>query len=605
MKNYCFECMNEIKEGCICTHCLKENSETSIPHYLKAGTVLCNKYIVGNPLGEGGFGITYIGIETTLEMKVAIKEFFPNGNVYRNNSVSQDVTVVTESQKEFFEKGKERFLEEAKSIAKFVREPGIVDIIDYFEENGTAYIIMEYLDGKNLLSYVRENGSFKVNQLFDLMLPVIDSLDKMHKYGIIHRDISPENIMYLENNSLELTDFGSARYYTNEEKEMSVMLKQGYAPEEQYRKNGNQGPWTDVYGLCATIYRCITGCVPIDALDRMINDDLKKPSQMGADISEELETVLMYGLAVYSENRCQTMRELSDLIKKALNNHSVNLKNGSDIDERLRLTRSADAGYKTRTADILYDDGFEYMNRNRRYHDGGEVFKDTKTAEINNKGNSTTKPLIVIIVLLIGLIISLQFFGFEKIRDFVKNIDFGIMISQINEDREGRGKKEEDVTDDSKYIEDQNYENATKFISADASSVLPSEDGYTYYPSNVLVNDNSCWTEDVTGTGIGEWILLNLPEKQYLSGIQVINGYAGSESQYENNGKVKEIRIDFSDGETVQTNLNVFSTSQRKSVQIITFSKSVATEYIKITILNATEAKYTDTCLTYVAPYIE
>ena len=349
MKNYCYSCMNELTDGNVCHHCLKENTTDDVAYRLKPGTILNNKYLVGNCIGEGGFGITYIGRDLTLDMRVAIKEYFPNGYVNRNNTVSQDVTASTESQKEIFFKGKDSFLEEARKIAKFVGEPGIVGVREYFEANGTAYIIMDYLDGVNLASYVRSNGTIPAKKIFELMLPMVRSLKRIHESGIIHRDISPDNIMYLKSGSLKLMDFGSARYFTNNQKEMSVLLKQGYAPEEQYRKNGDQGPWTDVYGLCATMYRCITGTIPVDALDRMRSDTLVPPSNMGVDIPESMEVVLLYGMAVFKENRCQSMDELADLMEKALARQQINLQNSQDVYADINRTQAADGYYREQT----------------------------------------------------------------------------------------------------------------------------------------------------------------------------------------------------------------------------------------------------------------
>ena len=349
MKNYCYSCMNELTDGDICHHCLKENTADDTVYRLKPGTMLNNKYLVGNCIGEGGFGITYIGRDLTLDMRVAIKEYFPNGYVNRNNTVSQDVTASTENQKEIFYKGKDNFLEEARKIAKFVGEPGIVGVREYFEANGTAYIIMDYLDGVNLASYVRSNGTISAERIFELMLPMVRSLKRIHESGIIHRDISPDNIMYLKNGSLKLMDFGSARYFTNNQKEMSVLLKQGYAPEEQYRKTGDQGPWTDVYGLCATMYRCITGTIPVDALDRMRSDTLTPPSKLGVDIPESMEVVLMYGLAVFKENRCQSMDELGDLMEKALARQQIAVDNAQNVYADINRTQAADGYYREQT----------------------------------------------------------------------------------------------------------------------------------------------------------------------------------------------------------------------------------------------------------------
>lgn len=320
---YCYNCMKEAQTHTVCPYCRKQNVPDRIVHHLTPGTVLNGHYLVGNSLGEGGFGITYIGRDTNLKMRVAIKEYYPSGNVNRNNTQSNDVYTATESQTEAFEKGKERFLREAQSIAKFSGSKGVVNIKTYFEEYNTAYIIMDYIDGENLLQYMEHHGKFSADNIFRLMLPVMESLKHIHDEQVIHRDISPDNIIYGSNGVLTLTDFGSARYFTSQSKEMSVMLKQGYAPEEQYRSTGEQGPWTDVYGLCATIYKCITGVTPQNGLDRAHIDSLKAPSELGADISPSLESVLMYGLSVFRGKRCQSMGELISLTVNALNGAGV------------------------------------------------------------------------------------------------------------------------------------------------------------------------------------------------------------------------------------------------------------------------------------------
>ena len=349
MKNYCYHCMNEIPDGGDCPYCGPDFPSEEVVYRLRPGTILHNKFLVGDCIGEGGFGITYIGRDLTLDMKVAIKEYYPNGCVNRNNTYSQDVTVSTESRRNLFNKGKDSFLEEARKIAKFAGEPGIVGVREYFEENGTAYIIMDYLEGVNLAAYIKHYGTFELEQIFRLMLPIVYSLQRIHAAGIIHRDISPDNIMFLSSGGFKLMDFGSARYFTNENREMSIVLKQGYAPEEQYRKNGDQGPWTDVYGLCATMYRCITGQRPADALDRLHSDVLVPPSQLGIAIPEQLENILMYGLAVFKENRCQDMVELASLIEQAFSQQQVSVPQQQDVYADVRRAQEADSYYKTRT----------------------------------------------------------------------------------------------------------------------------------------------------------------------------------------------------------------------------------------------------------------
>lgn len=315
MKKYCLNCMREITTGTLCTDCVGKKIPETVPHQLKPGTILNNKYLVGKVIGEGGFGITYIGRDTVLETRVAIKEFYPMGRMNRNNAVSSTLTISTDEQRDFIRKGRERFLAEARNIAQFSSEPGVVNVKDFFEENETAYIIMEYLEGKTLAAQIKEYGPMNSEKVRELMLPLVEALSKIHKLGVIHRDISPDNIMYLNQGSCKLMDFGSARYFMQKDQQLTSTIKRGYTPEEQYTSTGNQGPWTDVYGLCATMYKCITGVTPDDAIDRMAYDNLKRPSELGVSISPEFEQTLLYGLALHAKDRCQNMDELFRLMK--------------------------------------------------------------------------------------------------------------------------------------------------------------------------------------------------------------------------------------------------------------------------------------------------
>ena len=321
---YCFNCMKRLnKQVAFCPHCGKSASEPNAPHQLACGTILNGKYLVGRAIGEGGFGITYVGLDLNLELKIAIKEFFPNGFATRSSSVSNTVTI-NNSQGGYFNDSKNLFLREAKSLAKFSSEKGIVDVRDYFTENNTTYIVMEYIEGGTLSARLKNKGVFRYDEIFRLMLPIMGSLRKMHAEGLLHRDISPDNIMFASDNSLKLMDFGSARYYKGDQKKtMSVFLKHGYTPFEQHSATGNQGPWTDVYSLCATIYKCITGITPVDSLGRSMNDKLKTPAELGIRVPESFQNILMYGMAIYSDKRCQDMTELMELTQKALSEQNV------------------------------------------------------------------------------------------------------------------------------------------------------------------------------------------------------------------------------------------------------------------------------------------
>lgn len=282
-------------------------------HCLRKGTRLIGRYTIEGVLGQGGFGITYLGIDELHEKKVAIKEFFPQGIVTRNIEYQDTVTVTFVGEKENYEKGKERFLKEARTMAKFSKDEGIVKALDFFEINNTAYIVMEYLEGITLKQYLRENQRIAPEDLIELLVPLIESLDEIHSQGMIHRDISPDNIMVLPDGRIKLMDFGAARDYTEfGEKSLSIVLKPGYAPPEQYQTHGIQGPWTDIYALCATMYKCITGENPPDAIDRVIDDHLKKISEFGITIPQQVESVIIKGMSVSAKDRYQDIKDFCE-----------------------------------------------------------------------------------------------------------------------------------------------------------------------------------------------------------------------------------------------------------------------------------------------------
>ena len=320
MEQYCYSCMRPVgQSSTFCRYCGKNINESSDmgPYQLKPGTVLQNRYLIGRVLGEGGFGITYIGLDKVLAKRVAVKEFYPAGAAHRASVVSGDV-IITRGKEPMYRRGVERFVQEARSLAAFSSEDGIVDVLDTFQANNTAYIVMEYLEGDTLKTLLKTKGVFDATKLIKLMEPVMKSLSVMHRTGFIHRDISPDNIMLTNNGKLKLMDFGSARYFLNQDSELSVMLKQGYAPVEQYSSRSQQGPYTDVYALCATIYTCITGTVPENSLDRSRYDTLVPPSAKGVRISPVHEKALLHGLqpnaAVRSPDMETLMREFNGTV---------------------------------------------------------------------------------------------------------------------------------------------------------------------------------------------------------------------------------------------------------------------------------------------------
>lgn len=309
MSRMCFNCMKMTEDGEFCAFCGKK-LKTAPAHHLLPGTILNGKYTVGYALGEGGFGVTYIGLDNSLQIKVAIKEFFPKGIVGRNSAITSDVSCLNAGESDkLFDTEKAKVINEARILAKFSKERGIVNVREYFEANNTAYIVMEYLEGETLEEYLAHSGPISADEAYTLLHPVMKVLGQLHTEGVVHRDISPDNLMF-DGEQIKLLDFGAARevlYSTS--KSFSVILKHGYAPEEQYRRKGYQGAWTDVYSLCATMYYCITNVIPDTSLDRMHEDELKRPSDLGVSISEQQEDALMRGLSVLPEDRLQSVAD--------------------------------------------------------------------------------------------------------------------------------------------------------------------------------------------------------------------------------------------------------------------------------------------------------
>ncbi|HWP98295.1 MAG TPA: protein kinase [Syntrophomonadaceae bacterium] len=309
--------MREKGERNVCPNCAwQDGAVPESPLYLTPGTVLDERYIVGRVLGHGGFAITYLGWDNDLNTRVAIKEYMPFGIATRSTGEANVSAVRTGETQEHFHFGLEKFLEEAKTLARFDEHPGIVSVRDVFKANQTAYLVMQYLEGATLKEYLtQQGGKISYQNALEIIMPVLDAIREVHSMGILHRDISPDNIFITKSGQVKLLDFGAARYALVEHsRSFSVIVKAGYAPEEQYRSRGKQGEYTDVYAVAATLYRAITGQVPVEALDRTAEDILEAPGQMGVEMPPLAETALMKALSVYSADRHQSIKEFQDAL---------------------------------------------------------------------------------------------------------------------------------------------------------------------------------------------------------------------------------------------------------------------------------------------------
>lgn len=318
----CVGCFTEKNDSQICPTCGyaagKEGSSLILPQ----GTLVRGQYCIGNILGvPGGFGVTYLGYNQKLQTKVAIKEYLPKELVGRERDGCA-VVVHSAQDEEAFKLGMDQFLNEARLLAKF-SHPNIIRVLDFFAENGTAYLVMEYHQGINLVEYMQAHGNTLAEEVVKkIMLPILNGLQEVHAQGVLHRDIKPQNIYITANNTPILLDFGAARYVSKDIKEsLSLIMTPKFSPYEQYHKQGNQGPWTDVYGVAATIYYMFTGEAPQDVLVRMENDNFSLAADVPKKMSVEMRYIVTKGMALQPADRFQSIEEM----QRGFNNETVRL----------------------------------------------------------------------------------------------------------------------------------------------------------------------------------------------------------------------------------------------------------------------------------------
>ena len=301
--------MKEVDDDSItCPHCGYDPSQRRNVYTLEEGTLLQNgRYQIGAVIGLGGFGITYAAWDITLNHPVAIKEYFPR-NLCERDAEEDDSVIINPIHEGLYQAGMFRFIREARILATLQELKNIVPVLEWFEANNTAYIVMKYISGLTIEDYVRRN-SISPQQLIAMMRDIVDSLVMVHAQGIIHRDISPTNIMVQDDGTMTLIDFGAA---SSEERmaqgeDMTVIYNRRYAPIEQYDKAGAQGPFTDVYALSATIYHLICGEPPKESVARKTEDTIKSPRDRNINIKKYQDKAIMRGLILQPEKRTPSM----------------------------------------------------------------------------------------------------------------------------------------------------------------------------------------------------------------------------------------------------------------------------------------------------------
>lgn len=317
----CMGCMESIEDSLTtCPHCgYNETTLRQESYYLDPGTIVGGKYIVGKVLGYSGYTVTYLGMDAELNRKIMVKEYLPSDFSTRSEG-EKEVTIYSGDALEQFEQGLTTFLNEANRIQHLENIPGIAKVYNCVAENDTGYVISEYLEGHTLKEVLDSGRNFTPQEAKNIISQILEGLRLVHPLDVIHCDIAPETIMITNTGEIKLLDFGATRYVTTaNSKSLAIILKQGYAPEEQYRSQGERGPWTDVYALAAVMYRMITGKTPDESVDRALMDELKEPSKLGIQIPKNMENALMNALNVYKKDRTPS----AEVFLKELNSPEV------------------------------------------------------------------------------------------------------------------------------------------------------------------------------------------------------------------------------------------------------------------------------------------
>lgn len=548
VQNMCYRCMSKTVNG-VCTKCGFENEKyMPSPHQLKPGTVLNGKYILGSCIGEGGFGITYVGYDLNLDMKVAIKEHFPNGMVMRDISDSDSVSVYSQGNKEKYNIGKDKFIKEAKALAKCENLPGVVSVKDFFNENGTAYIVMEFIEGESLKNYLKRHGDkMDPEQVISMMQPLIESLSQVHSYGIIHRDISPDNIMITDTGEVKLIDFGAAREVSADaQKSLSIMLKPGYAPEEQYRTHGEQGPWTDVYALCATMYRAITGKTPVESLERLMNDSLQSPSAMGIDIPYNYENAIMKGMAVSKAQRFQNMQFL----------HNVLYSNDATV--------ALDEDYSWNGSDEYWQNPQVQQPQRPQHNSMGLVIL-----------------LGIIIMMLIGVLTFVTMMVIERITnaDTTENVEPTETVEVIEE----------------------HIPPVFDKVSASSTRGVDTSTGVAYnYPIEYINDGNmsTAWSSN-RNIEITPTVRFSADKEQNVTGVKMTNGYCKTSETYYKNRRITKVEIIHDKGKEIfKLEADAFGKMQK-----LRFNEPVDTKTIEVHVLESIQGTWKDIAISEIEIY--
>lgn len=360
MRIRCKNCFEEHEDHYdVCPHCgYTDGDAPQELWHLHPGMVLADRYLVGQVLGFGGFGVIYKVWDQNLKTVLAVKEYYPQGLVNRVPG-TKEVTLYAQNRRKEYEHGLTRFLDEARSMARFSSHSNIINIFDYFEENSTAYFAMEFLDGISLSKFLKTD-EMDVQCCIDVVLQVCAALRDIHAVGIVHRDVSPDNIFLCTNGIIKLIDFGAARFSRDEDSQLTIILKPGYAPPEQYEKINEQGPWTDLYALGATMYHMVTGDAPDESTNRRIMDELVPPQEVNPEVSPQVGNTIMTAMALDRHLRYATIAEFEKGLRGEVK--SIPVEKKKNRKKRRRLITFLSASLVVAIIGSIF---FTNWNRNR------------------------------------------------------------------------------------------------------------------------------------------------------------------------------------------------------------------------------------------------
>ena len=568
----CYGCMQELSApGAVCPHCGYDNTndpknpEKQPSHVLPCGTVLNGKYITGRSLGQGGFGITYIGFDLSLEQPVCIKEYFPEGVAMRSATQSGIVLWSADAFAQSLKDGQESFVKEAQKAVMLHRLNHVVAVWDVFFENETAYIIMEYIAGETFKSrLVRTQKTFSEKECVRLLTPVMEDLEKAHERGIIHRDIKPDNIMLRNDDEAILLDMGAAKDLnkaaarstdkdglSDTASSSTMVVSAGFSPREQYRRKGRIGPWTDVYAMCATLYYCVSGKVPPTPMDR----DDGEPLDLGL-FSPALARVLKKGLSLSTEDRIQSMRELRDAL-----NGAVSVPSDKKANKNLPLMLGA-------VALVLLLAFFALQLPARREP---SIPAASTPSPLETELVHTSAPIQMPIETPTQAPITPPQLGLQTASPTVPPLTLSTFSGNLSD-----------------YV-------PVAFQEASASSCLV-ENGYVYEAAFSMDRDEELpWIEGVKGNGVGEYLSLSFGHTESIDLLCIRPGFP---SVFEKNNRPRMLEFTFSDGTSAW-----YEMDDRNGYLYIQFSHAVETDAIKITIQSVYPGKVPDTCISEISAY--